>query len=292
MAEKKTEKKEKATVKKPTAKAATKKTKKTGEKKKVEKVESKKTSDVKVEAKTEVVKEIRTKKDHKVLITAVLTFFITTLLFGMAFFVFMNLEVISDDGLVRIRNGSIRIDGRKRGCVDEEVQEEGGRSIDGAEDGSSKSGKDDGSVTEPRELIDNPDSGVTVRGAQLVEVGDFEFYLPNDFELAKGNSNGKYVYNLKDDEGWADVKVYTEKTSADIVAYMQKKDPLLRVTNSDYKVNGTSWVGMESGSSEAYGVKLNETIYVVILNVKLGSGTTEEAEQMISKTIHLKKVYK
>ena len=97
---------------------------------------------------------------------------------------------------------------------------------------------------------------------------------------------------MSDDDGWADVKIYAEKTTADLLSYMQKKDSLLRITNSAYYMNGTSWAVMESGSSMAYGTRLGDMLYVVILNVKLESDATGDAEQMIPKTIRLKRIYK
>ncbi len=153
---------------------------------------------------------------------------------------------------------------------------------------------DDGgkTTTDSSELITNPNARVSVKNATLVEVGDFEVYLPKKFVAARGNGNGKWVFNLTNDDGWADVKIYAEKTNADLLTYMQKKDALLELTDSTYYMNGTSWAEMESGSSIAYGTRLGDTIYVVILNVKLESDATGEAEQMISKTIRLKRIYK
>ncbi len=289
MVEKKVEKKN--VTKKSTVKGAVKTSSKAL--KKVEKVEPKVAPETEAAEKSKAVEKNRTRKDHKVLWTAVITFFITALLFGMAFFVFMNLEVISDDGLVRIQHGSIRVDGRKKRCNDEsdiDVDDKLEDVSDG--DDLEKSKVDDGKLNELRDVVENPNARVVVKGAQLIEVGDFEFYLPKGFELAKGNNDGKYIYNLMDDDGWADAKVYAERTSADVVAYVQKKDSLLRLTNVEYKVNGTSWVEMESGSSIAYGTKLNGMIYAVVFNVKLESDITKEAEQMIPKTIRLKRIYK
>ncbi len=288
MAEKKTEKKN------GTRKASAKETIKVANKasKKVEQVAPKAVPEVEDVVAKKVVEEKRTRKDHRILWTAIITFFIATLLFGMAFFVFMNLEVISDDGLVKIEHGSIRVDSRKKKCSDDGEVDKNVMSEDGLDDEDLKGDKANGSEKGPREVIENPNARVTVKGAQLIEVDDFEFYLPKGFELAKGSDNGKYVYNLMDDDGWADVKVYTEKTGADVAAYIQKKDSLLRLTNSEYKINGTNWIEMESGSSIAYGTKLNGVIYVVIFNVKLESDVTNEAEQMIPKTIRLKRIYK
>ena len=285
MADKKTEKK-KSTAKKADKKAETKGS------------DSKKKPEVKVattKIKEEPAKERPQieKKDHRILWTALITFFITALLFGMAFFVFMNLEVIDDNGRVRIEHGRIYIDGRDRGRIDDVEKVDGKNDDESAKkDEESKKDENENSSTKTEELISNPNERVVVKGAQLIEIGDFEFYLPKSFEPAKNNSSGKYVFNLSNDDGWADVKVYAEKTTADLLTFMHKKDSLLRLTNSSYYMNGTSWAEMESGSSTAYGTRLGDTLYVVILNVKLESDATGEAEQMIPKTIRLKRIYK
>lgn len=220
------------------------------------------------------------KKDHRAFWSALITFFITSLIFGMAFFIFMNLEVIDRDGTVKIDHGRIYVDNLQNQCKSDVIRNDSG---------TADSGKDE---SDADELVTNPSQRVDVKNAQLVEVGDFEVYIPIKFRAAKGNGNGKYIFNLMNDDGWADVKIYAEKTSSDLLDYIAKKDSLLELTNSTYYMNGTSWVEMESGTSVAYGTRLGDTVYVVILNVKLESDTTGEAEQMIPKTIRLKRVYK
>ena len=296
MAEKKVEKK-KAPAKK-AEKTEKKTSKKVGKKDSAEKTGAKTKPEVRVEVgqKSETRKD-RKKLDHRgrggTVCAVLVTFFITALLFGMTFFVFMNLDVIDDHGRVRIEHGKITIDNRHKNCI--EVTEDSNKRDDtktDAEDTNSKNEETGKNSTSPGELIENPNARVTVKGAQLVEVGDLELYLPKDFEASRANGNGKYVYNLSNDDGWADVKIYAEKTTADLLSYMQKKDSLLRITNSAYYMNGTSWAVMESGSSMAYGTRLGDMLYVVILNVKLESDATGDAEQMIPKTIRLKRIYK
>lgn len=279
MAEKKAEKGEKKVSEKKEAK------KEVAEKKVVaKKAETKKEPEVKVEVEVEP-----TKKEKgcagKVWLAIILTFLITAMLFGMAFFVFMNLEVVDDEGRVRIDHGRIQVDSRRQcgGVVneDDDTKTEGVKTDDGGK-----------TTTDSGELITNPNARVSVKNATLVEVGDFEVYLPKKFVAARGNGNGKWVFNLTNDDGWADVKIYVEKTNVDLLTYMQKKDALLELTDSTYYMNGTSWAEMESGSSIAYGARLGDMIYVVVLNVKLESDATGEAEQMIPKTIRLKRIYK
>ena len=293
MAEKKIE--DKAEKKEARTKKAEKNDKKSVKKADIKKTDTKKKAEIKTKAdlakNTKRNKEKPERKNRGGIICAVLvTFFVTALLFGMAFFVFMNLDVISDHGRVRIERGKIYIDNRHSNCVD--VVEDNDREQETASEESADSKKEEKSFTSARELVDNPNARVSVKGAQLIEIGDLELYLPKNFEASRANGNGKYVYNLADNEGWADVKIYAEKTTADLLAYMQKKDSLLRLTNSSYYMNGTSWAEMESGSSIAYGTRLGNMLYVVILNVKLESDATGEAEQMIPKTIRLKRIYK
>ena len=291
--------------KKADKKAETKKVeKKTTEKKAAaKKAETKKKPEVKVEltAEVEPKKEKKEKKEvaeaepkaekkgksccGKVWLAIILTFLITSILFGVAFFVFMNLEVVDRNGTVRIDHGKIYVDNRWQCESDVMPVEEGGKD----ETGKDETGR---TSTGSGELITNPNGRVAVNNATLIEVGDFEVYLPKNFTAARGNGNGKYTYNLTDDDGWADVKIYAEKTNADLLTYMSKKDSLLKLTNSTYYMNGTSWAEMESGSSLAYGTRLGDMIYVVILNVKLESDATSEAEQMIPKTLRLKRIYK
>lgn len=281
MTEKKADKKEKNTKKAVAEKIDEKKTV-------AKETKAKKES----EAKTEVEVELKKEKGcaGKVWLAIILTFLFTSILFGVAFFVFMNLEVMDRDGTVRIDHGKIYVDNRWK-CDNEYWSDDG---TDGKDDKKEeKKDETGGASTSSGEIIANPNPRATVKNAQLVEVGDFEFYLPTAFRAARGNGSGKYVFNLvNNDSGWADVKVYAEKTNADLLTYMSQKDSSLELTDSTYYMNGTSWAEMESGTSLAYGTRLGEMIYVVILNVRLESDATGEAEQMIPKTIRLKKIYK
>ena len=302
MAEKKTEKKKPVSRKNEKSEKSDKKVdKKINTVKKAEKAEPKKKMEAESEVKSERTEEKEVAKLEKrghggVVCAVIITFFVTAMLFGMAFFVFMNLDVINDDNRVRIEHGKIYIDNRRRNnCTnleegDTDKDDENAKTD--TEKRDSKTDDDGKTSTSSGELVDNPNARVSVKGAQLVEVGDFEVFLPKNFIASKANGNGKYVFNLTDDDGWADVKVYAEKTAADLLSYMQRKDSLLRLTDASYYMNGTSWAEMESGSSIAYGTRLGDMLYVVILNVKLESDATGEAEQMIPKTIRLKRIYK
>ena len=138
-------------------------------------------------------------------------------------------------------------------------------------------------------LIDNPYDRVKVDG-NLVEVDDLEFYLPYAFEAGGKNNDGAYTYNLTDDDGWAQVLVYAEKSSLSPEKFLNKISPYLDVTDDDYEINGTEWVQAENASALAYATKLNGKIYAVYYSVKLDSEATGKAMQMIPKTLYMKKI--
>lgn len=156
-------------------------------------------------------------------------------------------------------------------------------SSSGAGGTNSKNDSDD-------KIIDNPNPRVKVNGT-LATVGDLEFYLPKKFESGGKNSNGAYTYNLVDDDGWAQVVVYAEKSSLTPSQYLLKQSPYLDITDTDYEMNGTTWVQGENGSMLAYATELDGKIYAVIYSVKLDSDATSEAMSMIPKTLYMKKIY-
>ena len=140
------------------------------------------------------------------------------------------------------------------------------------------------------DLIDNPYPEVTVGGATLAEVGDLKFYLPKEFQSGGKNKDGAYTYNLVDDDGWAQVVVYSEKSSLTPAKYLTKISSYLDITDTDYQMNGTTWTQAENANSLAYATKLDGKIYAVVYNVKLDSDATGEAMQMIPKTLYMKKI--
>ncbi len=144
--------------------------------------------------------------------------------------------------------------------------------------------------TSDDEIITNPNQRVKVNGV-LAEVGDLEFYLPDEFEAGGKNQDGAYTFNLTDDDGWAQVVVYAEDTSLSPESYLLKKSPYLDITDDDYEMNGTEWVQGENGSMLAYATELDGKVYAVIYSVKLDSDTTSEAMSMIPKTLYMKRVY-
>ena len=148
-----------------------------------------------------------------------------------------------------------------------------------------------GTTTESGKLIDNPNKRVAVKGT-LVEVGDLEFYLPSAFKAGGKNDDGAYTYNLVNDDGWAQVLVYVEKSSLSPEKYLLSKSPYLDITDDDYDMNGTEWVQGESGSMLAYATELDGKNYAIIYAVKLDSDATSEAMSMIPKTLYMKRVYK
>lgn len=139
-------------------------------------------------------------------------------------------------------------------------------------------------------LIDNPNQRITMSGTH-VEVDDLEFYLPSAFKDGGKNKDGAYTYNLSDDDGWAQVLVYAERSSLSASEYLNKISAnSIKITDDDYDVNGTEWVVGESGGVSAYATKLGGKVYAVYYAVKLDSTATNEAKQMIPKTLYMKKV--
>lgn len=138
-------------------------------------------------------------------------------------------------------------------------------------------------------LIDNPHTRVTAKG-NLVEVDDLEFYLPYAFKAGGKNKDGAYTYNLENDDGWAQVLVYAERSSLSPERFINKISDYLDITDDDYEMNGTEWVQAENANALAYATKLDGKIYAIYYSVKLDSDATGEAMQMIPKTLYMKKV--
>lgn len=146
--------------------------------------------------------------------------------------------------------------------------------------------------TEKGDIIDNPNPQVKEDNATLVRVGELEFYLPRQFEYGGKNKDGAMTYNLEDDDGWASVSVYSERSSLSPAAYLNKVSSYLEVTDNDYQMNGTTWVQAETASTLAYATKLDDKVYAVYYAVKLDSDATAKAMQMIPKTLYMKKIVK
>lgn len=138
-------------------------------------------------------------------------------------------------------------------------------------------------------LIDNPHTRVTAKG-NLVEVDDLEFYLPYAFKAGGKNKDGAYTYNLENDDGWAQVLVYAERSSLSPERFINKISDYLDITDDDYEMDGTEWVQAENANALAYATKLDGKIYAIYYSVKLDSDATGEAMQMIPKTLYMKKV--
>ena len=145
-------------------------------------------------------------------------------------------------------------------------------------------------TTSDDEIITNPNTRVKVNGV-LAEVDDLEFYLPKEFEAGGKNQDGAYTFNLTDDDGWAQVVVYVEKTSMSPESYLLKKSPYLDINDDEYEMNGTEWVEGENGSMLAYATELDGKVYAIIYSVKLDSDATSEAMSMIPKTLYMKRIY-
>lgn len=161
--------------------------------------------------------------------------------------------------------------------------------FDGGNPGDMGPGQNTGS--DSTGLIDNPNPRVKVNG-KLFQVGNLEFYLPSKFEAASNNGkNGVYAFNLINDDGWATVTVYIEKTSQKPIDYLLSKSSTLEETDSDYEINGTSWVQAENGSMLAYATTYGDQVYAIVYAVKLDSDATSEAMSMIPKTLYFVKLY-
>lgn len=154
---------------------------------------------------------------------------------------------------------------------------------------SNKSAKTD----DDENLIKNPNPRVKING-KLMKAAALEFYLPDDFVAASSNptGDGVYTYNLEDDDGWATVNVYVEKTSDDPTAYLMSKNSTLEVTDEAYEMNGQTWIQAENGSSLAYATKYGDHVYAIIYVVKIDSDETSEAMSMLPKTLYFPKLYK
>ena len=148
----------------------------------------------------------------------------------------------------------------------------------------------DGAPVDAERIINNPNPRVEVNG-NLASVKDLEFYLPDNFEESKKNKDGAYTYNLVDDDGWAQVLVYAERSNLTPEDFLLDISQYLEITDDDYEMNGTSWVQAENANSLAYATELDGTIYAVYYNVKLDSDATSKAMQMIPKTLYMKRIY-
>lgn len=145
-------------------------------------------------------------------------------------------------------------------------------------------------TTDTSGIIENPNQLVKVNG-NLFEVDDFAFYLPYKFEAGGKNNDGAYTFNLVNDDGWAQVLVYAEKSSSTPEKYLASISPYLDITDKNYQMNGTTWVQGENASSLAYATELDGKIYAIYYAVKLDSDATSEAMSMIPKTLYMKKIY-
>ena len=141
-------------------------------------------------------------------------------------------------------------------------------------------------------LIKNPNKQVTTNGT-LVKAGALQFYLPKAFTLGK-NSEGEQIYNLTDGDGWADARVYFEKSNKDARDYLLAKNPNLSISSDALVVSGWSWstANAAKGGIRAWATNYGDYVYAVILTVKLDSNETNEAARMIPKTLWFEKIYK
>ena len=169
-----------------------------------------------------------------------------------------------------------------------EVNSGGGSSISGGT--GTADGGTSGSSSE--KTIDNPNPLPKVNNATAVVVRDLSFYLPRNFEDGGKNADGAFTYNIVNDDGWAQVLVYAEKTDLTPEKFLNKISSYLDITDKNYQMNGTTWVQGENATSLAYATELDGTVYAVYYAVKLDSDSTTEAMSMIPKTLYMSKIYK
>ena len=141
------------------------------------------------------------------------------------------------------------------------------------------------------ELVDNPYTRVK-RNAQFFEILNLEFYLPFEFKNVINNKKGIYEIPLRDDDGKGEVVVYVEKTNMKAEDYIKKLDNNLKITNYSYTVSGTSWVQADNATTLALATNFGSEIYAIVFNVELSSKATENAMEMIPKTVYMKQLYK
>lgn len=142
-----------------------------------------------------------------------------------------------------------------------------------------------------RKLVENTYPFVSVDDSIAAIVGDLTFYLPDEFDVGGKNADGAFTYNLTDDDGWAQVVVYAEKSDLTPQEFLLKIGPTLDITDMNYQMNGTTWVQGENANSLAYATRLDDKIYAVYYSVKLDSDATAEAMQMIPKTLYMGRIY-
>lgn len=158
-------------------------------------------------------------------------------------------------------------------------------------------GSNGGSVDNGGQLIDNPNPKVEVKTGNKVSVGNLEFYLPKHFKKgseAGGGSELEVVYNLVDDDGWADVRIYVEKTGKDARDYLLSKNSRLTIEQDAWVINDWSWstAYAAEGAIQAWATNYGDYVYAIILTVKLDSDQSNEAVMMIPKTLYFTKIYK
>ena len=144
--------------------------------------------------------------------------------------------------------------------------------------------------TQNNSNVDAPISIVACYDETKVQIHKLEFCLPDDFIGGSKSDDGAYTYTLVDDDGWAQVKVYYQKTTrtpSEFISYLSNS---LKIVNQSYVVNGTTWVQAETDNyMQAFATKSDDYIYAILYSIKWGSEETREAWHMIPKTITITK---
>lgn len=128
--------------------------------------------------------------------------------------------------------------------------------------------------------------GVTCYDKTRAQVVNLEFCLPDDFREGGKVNDGAYAYNLVDDDGWAEVRVYATKSQQSPTQFINNLSSNLKVTNKNYSVNGTTWVRAEASDNMlAFATKSGDYLYAVLYTIKLDSDDAREAWNMIPRTL-------
>ncbi len=153
---------------------------------------------------------------------------------------------------------------------------------------STSTGTNGGRDSDPEPTGGTTAGGVTCYDETRAQVMNLEFCLPDDFKEGGKVNDGSYAYNLVDDDGWAEVRVYATKSQQSPTQFISNLSSNLKVTNKNYSVNGTTWVRAEASDNMlAFATKSGDYLYAVLYTIKLDSDDASEAWDMIPKTLTL-----
>ena len=214
------------------------------------------------------------------------------ILSAVLLFAVLVFTVLSITGVIKFGGGDNAPVAEKSDTKDEKDDDDDDHKYDGRDSDDEPIDDDVDYSPQKGDIISNPNKQVKENNATLVHVGELEIYLPRQFKYGGKNKDGALTYNLEDDDGWASVSVYSENTSLSPARYIKNISSYLEVTDTNYRVSGTSWVKAETASTVAYATKLKNKVYAVYYAIKLDSDATDKATSMIPKTLYMKEVIK